>query len=519
VSLPRFFDRLADAATPLLGGLDRGALRSHLEKCVIQLRLVGDETSWRDGFLLAVNLAARIYPSLDFQCSEALATEAAEVAHRINPQIALGADKIAARLVLGGDAAVDAIAVSASGWNVFIDSTPQTGLTDPEPLAALVASCIGVGELFRSVFAEALGERGRQEPRPWSFNAITLGDPEEIPAVAGEIDLADFIVVGAGAIGQAALYALRASGASGRCEVIDAEPIVLSNLQRYVLSFDSDEGTSKTSVAVRELGGSRVAVEGTQREWDASDASAARPVLVGVDSADVRIAIQSSLPSVVYNAYTQPADLGWSRHEAFGEEPCLACLYWPEGIRPHRHEMIAESLKQHPLRVLAYLVTGLPAGMAIPLDGLQQLPGATDVAESEMWTRRAILNDVAAAAGVEVAELDAWRGRPLADLYHEGICGGGLLSTTLGDVPHDVLVPLAHQSALAGIFLAIQLVSASHPTLAGSRPVEVEGRYDVLTGPPQVLGRKRLRTTGCLCDDAVIRDVYREKFATATEGE
>ena len=47
-----------------------------------------------------------------------------------------------------------------------------------------------------------------------------------------------------------------------------------------------------------------------------------------------RIGIQAGLPLRIYNAFTGPLDLGWSRHERFGDEPCLACLYWPTGTFP-----------------------------------------------------------------------------------------------------------------------------------------------------------------------------------------
>jgi hypothetical protein len=108
--------------------------------------------------------------------------------------------------------------------------------------------------------------------------------------------------------------------------------------------------------------------------------------------------------------------------------------------------------------------------------------------------------------------LACWRNRPVADLYQEGICGGALLETKIGDVPHEALVPLAHQSALAGIMLAVQLLAANEPALREHRSVETEGRYDVLAGPPQILGRLRERTEGCVCSDAVFLEVYAKKF-------
>jgi hypothetical protein len=119
-----------------------------------------------------------------------------------------------------------------------------------------------------------------------------------------------------------------------------------------------------------------------------------------------------------------------------------------------------------------------------------------------------LVDDIAATAGVEVAALTAWRGRPLADVYQDGICGGALLHLNVGEAPREVLVPLAHQSALAGVMLATQFIVAQVPELAAVRPLAAEARYDVLAGLPQVFARPRVPTRNCLCEDAVFRAVY-----------
>jgi len=125
---------------------------------------------------------------------------------------------------------------------------------------------------------------------------------------------------------------------------------------------------------------------------------------------------------------------------------------------------------------------------------------------------RPLVDDLADAAGIDVSELSAWRDRSLADVYQDGICGGALLHLDVGEVPRDVLVPLAHQSAFAGVMLAVELLVACVPELQARRPQATEGRFDVLAGLPQVLPRPRVRTERCLCGDAVWRDVYGGKF-------
>jgi hypothetical protein len=54
-------------------------------------------------------------------------------------------------------------------------------------------------------------------------------------------------------------------------------------------------------------------------------------VLLAVDSAADRIAAQAALPRWIANAWTQPENIGVSRHSFLGEAPCVACLYMPQG--------------------------------------------------------------------------------------------------------------------------------------------------------------------------------------------
>ena len=66
MSLPRFLDRVVDATAPLLGGLDREAVRAKLERSSVTL-VGGDRAvdgTAHAGFLLAANLAARLYPRI-----------------------------------------------------------------------------------------------------------------------------------------------------------------------------------------------------------------------------------------------------------------------------------------------------------------------------------------------------------------------------------------------------------------------------------------------------------------------
>jgi ThiF family len=523
VSLPRFLSRVVDATAPALGGLDRDAVERKLETTAVALvggDAVGAGAS-RDGFLLAANLLARLYPRIVVVGPADVAAQAAGDITLINPLADVvttttpptatptlyyetNADDDAA----AGGAEIDSVAVFARGWNVYVDEAPDGAAAAS---AALLAAVVGVGEVFRIVFADDLGERRRDGSQPGSFNLVTLGEAADVPQPE-RVDVSEVRLVGAGAIGQAVARTLAAAEVEGTLLVIDDESITLSNLQRYVLSRESDVGAVKVDLLRERLRGSPLEVVPLKTEWYAGLVEKQIPTLVAVDSPEDRIAVQASLPGLLYNAWTQPADVGWSRHEHFGEEPCLACLYWPDEQRPSQHEQIATAFRQHPLRALAYLVHRLPIGLPLPPGAVPGLPDLPAPPDADQWYARPLVDDIALAADIDVGELASWRDRPLADVYQDGICGGALLHLNVGAAPRKVLVPLAHQSAFAGIMLATELIVASVPALKALRPAAVEGRFDVLAGLPQVLARPRARTDGCLCGDAVWRDVYGGKF-------
>jgi hypothetical protein len=524
MSLPRFLDRVVDATAPVLGSLDRQAVRAKLESASVTLA-AGERATHgaaRDGFLFAANLAARLYPRIRLGGPDELVHAAEGEIILINPlaDVAAAADDDATTATLAyetGVAAAAAVSVYARGWNVYVDDV----VDDDAPAAAaaaLIAAALGVGELFRVVFADELGERGRRGRQPGAFNLVTLGEPAFDLPLPDAVDVGSFRLVGAGAIGQAAAKTLVLAGARGTIVAIDHEKVSLSNLQRYVLARDSDVGAVKVGLLRERLGKTTLEAVPVATEWHAGLVEEQLPTLVALDSPEARIGVQASLPGPIYNAWTQPADVGWSRHERFGDEPCLACLHWPESQAPSRHEQIAAAFRQHPLRVLAYLVHRLPVGLPLPPGGIPAVPGLEAPTEAEQWLVKPLVDDIAAGAGIDPGELAAWRDRPLADVYQDGICGGALLHLNVGEAPREVLVPLAHQSALAGVMLASQFLVAQVPELAHARATAVEGRYDVLAGLPQVFARPRARTEGCLCGDAVFRAVYGAKLGVEAPG-
>jgi hypothetical protein len=577
MSLPSFFSRVADSLRPV-AEVDADTLAAKLEEVRIQLHLHSTDPAAIRAYLLAVNLAARLYPRIDlfvprFAVADevgghtrgsdgappagTVADQGRLLALRINPNATVhvihGAQDDDASINDGEQTVLFAlgqpepgttalaktvdgssITASASGWSVFIDADTTApapasderlegteGSTAGHPVAWLAAAAFGMSEVFRRVFATELGPRGRQHSQPGSLNLLTgrpfgpdvplnvaseTANTEPDPSAGCVIDVGEVYLIGAGAIGQAAVYALASVTLQGTLHIVDPETVTLSNLQRYVLTDDASVGSVKADLARDALApgaemdsdGPTLSVRPFQGRWgdDAAHIGVER-VLVALDTPHDRIAVAASLPHYSYNAWTQVTDLGWSRHEQFGIQPCLACLYYPDRRRPSEHELIAAALDQHPLRVLGYLTHGVPIGM--PLPDIPNLATIQAPPDSERWKQVSLMTDLVTAGAVGEDEQSTWSDKTIGAVYRDGICAGGLLP--VGDVAQDVLVPLAHQSALAGVMLAAELIWSVTPELKALRDEAVEHRFDVLRGFPQIVARPRTITYNCLCSD------------------
>jgi hypothetical protein len=187
-----------------------------------------------------------------------------------------------------------------------------------------------------------------------------------------------------------------------------------------------------------------------------------------------------------------PGDLGVSRHAFLGDHACLACLYLPEGRRKNKDELVAEAigLPEALIEVRVLLYSGEPVG-------------------------RAFIERIAAALRVPIEPLLPFQDRPLQDFYSEAICGGIVLSLggTPGSARHADVVPMAFQSALAGILLAAELVA--HADGLKEVPPPTTTKID-LTRP---LGRElsvpaaKYHSGRCICQDEDYASSYRAKYA------
>jgi hypothetical protein len=506
MTLPRFLDRVHDAAGPLLGGMASGDLGERLSKTSVVLEMEDDVSSrpgQRAGYLFAVNLVARLYPSLGFRCAEDISDEAAALARAINPGCVFASPSEHPLTISwdGGSPTPERVTVAVDGWNIDMDQD-QASTGAAAPPAAMAAAALAVGELFRACFAPEL-PHGRTSPEPFSLNLVTLDQQAAVPLLSDPIDIGTVHLAGCGAIGQAAIAALREMPVTGTLCAVDHDVLDLGNLQRYVLAFDADIGAQKPTLVERALERHALVVDPIFTQWGADDRTAPgrETVLSALDTKQGRIELQSGLPREIFNAWTQPEDIGVSRHQGFGVDPCLACLGWPTRPRPSDSELIAEALGEDELRVILYLAHDVPAGqpLAAPLiQGTRRLPVPEHAAA---WAQRSLLQDVVERRGLSPTELQLFVNASVRRLYSDVVCARVLLQEETSERHSEVSVPLAHQSALAGVLLGTWLLIDRVPRLRELRTEALQARYDVLRGGEQRWPRARSRNPHCLCAD------------------
>lgn len=484
-----YFDRAAVAAAQVVAGFRETDFRRLLEERSVGIALGADAASAEGRALadLLVRLCARLYPRVaivDGPRAEALR----ELALRINPRVELESEADVGIVVGAADASfATPVYAGSDGWIARVSTTrPQAVGDSPLPFGAGAAACLAAANVFRRLLDPAADDEDV------TFSSYS-GD---VDALTGDIAgrPLDLTLVGLGAVGHAAAWALARVPVEGTIALVDHEVVELSNLQRYVLAEFDDVEAAKTAVIARALESSALSVDEYPTRFASFVADRAERRLAAVaaalDSARDRRQVQASLPGLVFNAWTQPGDLGVSVHGRFGGDgACLSCLYLPTDEQRNEDEIVAEALGVPQLQQQVRLL--LADGVSAPPE---------------------LLAAIAEGLGVERAVVTAWENVPLRELYTRGLCGGELVPLErLGAPRAEVHVPLAHQSALAGVLLAAQIARFGTDApqemteivrLNMMRPVGVALRQPNGADPS---GR-------CICRDRDFTTVYAAKY-------
>jgi hypothetical protein len=349
------------------------------------------------------------------------------------------------------------------------------------------------GNAFRHIFRDQLADPRLDENLSLSLYDYSTNQSQEDQPSLTPIDLSGTTLIGAGAIGNAVIWMLkRLEGSHGNLAVVDHEVIDLGNLQRYVLTDINSVGLAKVNLVLQEMNGVGVAVRPFAEKWadylESSDWNFPR-LAVAVDTIQERINISGSLAREVVNAWTQADEVGVSRHYAYGEEACLSCLYFPDGQVPNEADLVGQAV-------------GLPHELMLIRDLLQ----------TGQPVDRPFLERIACALNIPAAELLTFEGKSLRHFYSQAICGG-MIFRLGATAATGTEVPMAFQSALAGIFLAAEIVITAN----GKRRQLIPNTTRLRISSP-ILGNLLTPVAiveRCICQDFDFKSVYNRKYGIA----
>ncbi len=371
------------------------------------------------------------------------------------------------------------------------------------PFGCGMSACILSSNIFRKIFFEFIDFKLPDEEVDFSVFSLDF-ESKENPRLE-EIVFKDVVIAGIGAIGNGTIWALsKIESLKGELALVDDETISRSNLQRYVLFTEDDENKEKVIIAKEHFLQNNINIlpfKGTwkdyvneRNEWNIEC------VAVGIDNENDRIGIQSTLPLIIFNSFTELELIGITRHLDFINEPCLACSYITTSERKNRTTEIAENCKipDKVDLVKEYFNYNVPVNEIIPGYSIS------------------LLEEIAKANDIPIEDLKQYIGKKIDQFYSDFICGGAILN--LSKIPKEIKnvdAPLAFQSVMAGILLAAELVKYH---LYGNLKQEIRtdlyhlSPISVINPFHRKLGKDK--SGRCLCTDSDFRERYEEKWKT-----
>jgi hypothetical protein len=509
MALANFIDRAATAASQVLANFDLSAFKTSLAAQVVGLAFDRAAVRSAEGAAtldLVVRIVARLYPNIAVCPLDSAALPHAaplkRLAKAINPAISFSPKRMTACLVVGnsvGTSECPTFYVGSEGWNAKLSRRGPVGSSDtPNPFGAGAAACFGAANVFRTIFAGQLPGGDPDESINLSMMTYSQGGKPDCDWPE-EGDIGDVHLVGLGAIGNGAVWALaRARGLRGTLHLVDHENVDLSNLQRYVLAAQKHIGTVKVRMAADALSSTELDVNVHPVKWaeylNSRQSWLFERVAVAVDNAPDRLTVQGALPKWIVNSWTQGIDLGVSRHAFDDRRACLACLYMPGGKVKDEDEQIAEELHmpEAKLEIRTLLQTNKPVDASF-------------------------VERVAKAFGLSFEALASFEGQPVRSFHQGAICGGHVMRLTNGARSATAIVPMAFQSALAGIMLFADLVKYAADSW---RAPTTSTRVNLLRPLAPYLHDPRAKDASgrCICADKDFLTVYRRKSGAASTG-
>lgn len=484
-------------------GADEKALVDALDERSIRVVLPSDPRLNHQILGLAlVDLLCRVFPRIDV-----VVDPDAQADSRLGPGTALLAERFQATrhhgvppqtpsepvvtVGVGNVSSADLFA-DGTGWQSYIGTSPSSlaGDDDGIPIGALCSAARGAAHVFQL----ALSDFGlRPEPPTcvyWSALDYSWDRaPLDIQRLEFKPEL-NAVLVGAGSVGGAALYALaRLADLRGELTIVDPQSLAPHNLDRALLATAelSEREAVKVEVghaALAHLAQLRVdARQARVNEFLASrDRADTLPlVLCAVDSPQARRAVQDCLPLDVVNAACHPREVTVSGHRT-GAGPCVCCLHMRDVLDSERTrvKLIASATGLNEAMVIKFMIDNV--GLSAPH-----------------------LRGIAAHRGLDTHSLDPYEGVTLETLWREQLMYGGV-HVKAGTATVVVAAPWV--TALAGFLLAGEALKwaagSSHlpfrlrpaidsPGVKYEEAVYASPEFALVTRPPRWGGSE------CLC--------------------
>jgi hypothetical protein len=302
---------------------------------------------------------------------------------------------------------------------VIAEAAPSV-ISHCHPLFGAIAVCYAAGMVISKVVDLDKGQGSALHVR---FASLGVS-PEELNA---EITLPDAVLVGAGAVGNGFLRALRHINVVGALIIADPKKVSDGNINRCLYFNESAVRQPKAVQLAKNAQHDfpHLALEARQTDLHTlvSEKGRIRRQFTAMDSRGARCAAQKELPLEVIDASTTGAEEIITHSSRFpSDSACLACIYMHSNEETGRNQDIAN-------------------GLGVSLE---------DVAKGFIDA------EVAARICAGDADLDPQQitGMAYDSLFKER-CAAGLLLLPSGE---QILAPFSFVSCLAGALMVIELL-------------------------------------------------------------
>lgn len=318
------------------------------------------------------------------------------------------------------------VAVSTTHATVGSALTNRGRLAKIAPILRRMVACYVCAAAMKRVVPQL--EFPLVHPLTLPFDSLGV----DLTTLNEEILLGKAYLAGAGAIGNALLWAMQGLKVSGELHVVDFDHVEDGNLQRQVWFDENDLGKMKCDCLAEKaqplFPDLKLIPRNSELQClpEKSGGAWLSKLIIAVDSRRVRRRLQEDvLPGEVFDASTTDiTEVVVHYHRQPTEHACLSCIYVEDAVEQEFEAHIAAQLGI-PVEKVRESVIDLDAAKAIIRKYPQDITGADSI--------------------VGLAY----------DTLFKNLCGTGKLSR---EQENATVAPFAFVSALAGVLLALELV-------------------------------------------------------------